>query len=68
MSVYEIVIYSKSEEDKAFVHANCVFDHEAVLSGRCNSSSRVLYLVLFDTSSESKLLWKRIKYKINKVL
>jgi hypothetical protein len=45
-----------SEEGKAFVHANCVFVHEAELSGRSNSSerkrlhSRVLYLVLYDTS------------------
>jgi hypothetical protein len=37
-----------------------VFVHEAELSGRCNSSerkgpySRVLYLVLFDTSFESE--------------
>jgi hypothetical protein len=31
-----IVIYSKSEEGKAFVHANCVFVHEA----RSNSSER----------------------------
>jgi hypothetical protein len=52
--------YSKSEEGKAFVHANCVFVHEAELSGRCNSSerkrpySRVLYLVLFDTSLENE--------------
>jgi hypothetical protein len=74
MSVDEIVIYSKIDEDKAFVHANCVFDHEADLRGRCNSSerkrpySKVLYLVLFDTSLESKLLWKKIKYKINTFL
>jgi hypothetical protein len=27
-----IVIYSKSEEGKAFVHANCVFVHEAELT------------------------------------
>jgi hypothetical protein len=55
-----IVIYSKSKEGKAFVHANCVFVHEVELSGRGNSSerkrpySRVLYLVLFDTSLESE--------------
>jgi hypothetical protein len=52
----KIATYSNSEEGKAFVHANCVF--EAELSGRCNASerkrphSRVLYLVLFDTSLE----------------
>jgi hypothetical protein len=46
-----IVIYSKNEEGKAFVHALC---------GRHNSSeqkrpySRVLYLVLFDTYSQSE--------------
>jgi hypothetical protein len=33
------VIYTKSEEDKAFVHAR-VFVHKAELSGRCNSSER----------------------------
>jgi hypothetical protein len=55
-----VVIYSKTEESKAFVHANCVFVHEAELNGRCNSSkrkrpySRVVYLVLFDTSFESE--------------
>jgi hypothetical protein len=49
--VNEIVIYSKNEEGKAFVHALC---------GRHNSSeqkrpySRVLYLVLFDTSPQSE--------------
>jgi hypothetical protein len=54
MSVYEIVVYSKSEEDKAD------------LSGRCNSRerkrpySRVLYLVWFDTSLESKIQNKQI--------
>jgi hypothetical protein len=54
-----IVIYSKSEAGKAFVHANCMFVHEAELSGRNNSSerkrpySRLLYLVLFDISVES---------------
>jgi hypothetical protein len=51
-----IVIYSKSEEGNAFVHANC----EAKLTGRCNSSerkrpySRMLYLFFFDTSLESE--------------
>jgi hypothetical protein len=51
-----MVIYSTSEEGKFFVHANCVFVHEAELSGQCNASERkrpyfrVLYLVLFDTS------------------
>jgi hypothetical protein len=50
-----LVIYIKNEEGEAFVHANCV-----ELNGRCNSSerkrpySRVLYLVLFDTSLESE--------------
>jgi hypothetical protein len=50
-----LVIYIKNEEGKAFVHANCVEPN-----GRCNSSerkrpySRVLYLVLFDTSLESE--------------
>jgi hypothetical protein len=59
-TLMEIVFYSKSKEGKAFVHANCVFVHEAELNGRCNSSerkrpySRVLYLVLFDTSVESE--------------
>jgi hypothetical protein len=54
--VTRIVIYTKSEEGKAFVHANCVFVHEAQLSGRYSSSERkrsyfrVLYLVFFDTS------------------
>jgi hypothetical protein len=47
-----IVINSKSEESKAFVHPNCLFVHKAELSGRCNSSerkrpySRVLYTSL----------------------
>jgi hypothetical protein len=51
-----IVSYSKSEEGKAFVHANCMFVREVELSGRYNSSeqkwphSRVL--VLFDTFLE----------------
>jgi hypothetical protein len=55
-----IVIYSKNEERKVFAHANCVFAHEAELSGRCNPSERKmpyfpgLYLVLFDTSVESE--------------
>jgi hypothetical protein len=50
-----IVIYTTREEGKAFVHANCMFGHDAQRSGRCNSSeqkrpySRVLYLILFDT-------------------
>jgi hypothetical protein len=30
----EIVIYSKSEKGKAFVHANCMFVHGAELSER----------------------------------
>jgi hypothetical protein len=56
--IVPIVIYSKSEEAKAFVHANC---------GRCSSSerkrpySRVLCLILSDTSSEIEsvsLYWK----------
>jgi hypothetical protein len=41
----KIVIYSKSEEGKAFIHANCV-------SERKRPYSRLLYLVLFDTSLE----------------
>jgi hypothetical protein len=28
---YELVIYNTSEEEKAFVHANCVFVNEAQL-------------------------------------
>jgi hypothetical protein len=54
-----IVIYSKSEIGKAFVHANCMFVHEAELSERNNLSerkrhySRMLYLVLYDISVES---------------
>jgi hypothetical protein len=56
---YEIVIYTTTEEDKAFVHANCMFGHDAQRSGRCNSSeqkrpySRVPYLILFDTRHNS---------------
>jgi hypothetical protein len=56
--------YSKNEEDQAFVHANCMFVHEEELNGQCNSSerkrpySRVLYLVLFDTSLESNFVLK----------
>jgi hypothetical protein len=51
--------YLQYERGKAFVHANCVFVHEAQLRERCNSSerkrpySRVLYLILFDTPVES---------------
>jgi hypothetical protein len=54
-----IVIYTTREEGKAFVHANCMFGHDAQRSGRCNSSeqkrpySRVLYLILFDTRHNS---------------
>jgi hypothetical protein len=57
---YMDIGFKKSEEGKAFVHANCVFVHEAELSVRCNSCerkrsySRVLYLVLLDTSLESE--------------
>jgi hypothetical protein len=64
-----IVIYSKGEDGKAFAHANCVFVHEAELSGRCNSSermrpySRVLYLVLFDTSLENESVTWCSKFK-----
>jgi hypothetical protein len=52
---HKIVIYTMREEGKAFVHANCMFVHDAQRSGGCNSSeqkqpySRVLYLILFDT-------------------
>jgi hypothetical protein len=55
----EIVIYTTREEGKAFVHANCMFGHDAQRSGRCNPSeqkrpySRVLYLVLFETLDTS---------------
>jgi hypothetical protein len=42
-----------SEEGKAFVHANCVF---AITIQVNESGSRVLYLVLFDTSFEIKSL------------
>jgi hypothetical protein len=44
-------IYSKNEEGKAFVHANCVLCNP---SERKRPYSRVLYLVLFDTSLESE--------------
>jgi hypothetical protein len=36
----EIVIYTTREEGKAFVHANCMFGHDAQRSGRCNSRDR----------------------------
>jgi hypothetical protein len=45
----ETVIYSTSEEGKAFVHANCDDARERKLP-----YSGVLYLVLFDTSLESE--------------
>jgi hypothetical protein len=35
----KIVIYSKSEEGKAFVHANCVFVDDAI---QVNESSLIL--------------------------
>jgi hypothetical protein len=59
LMVVEIVIYTTREEGKAYVHANCMFGHDAQRSGRCNSSeqkrpySRVLYLILFDSRHNS---------------
>jgi hypothetical protein len=51
----QIVIYGKSEEGKAFVHANCMFEYtKSNSSERKRLYSRVLYLVLFDTSLESE--------------
>jgi hypothetical protein len=74
--ISNIVIYSKSEEDKAFVHGNCMFVHPAELRGGCNSSERkrpsysqVLYLVLFDTSLEieSVTLYSKFEIKISHI-
>jgi hypothetical protein len=48
----KIATYSNSEEGKAFVHANCVFEAELSASERKRPYSLVLYLVLFDTSLE----------------
>jgi hypothetical protein len=60
----ETVIYSTSEEGKAFVHANCDDARERKLP-----YSGVLYLVLFDTSleSESVTLYSKFEIKINHI-
>jgi hypothetical protein len=35
-----IVIYTTREERKAFVHANCMYGHDAQRSGRCNQVNK----------------------------
>jgi hypothetical protein len=52
-SIKIIVIYTTREEGKAFVHANCMFGHDAQRSGRCNSKWMTKNSVFLMTS------WKR---------
>jgi hypothetical protein len=62
-----VVIYSKSEGGKAFVHADCVVIHEAELSRRCSSSERNLNCIVYSAplrgqtrnSRERKRLYSR---------
>jgi hypothetical protein len=50
--IHIIIIYSKSEEDKAFIHANCVFDDASQVNESGFTLECYMYLVLFDTSLE----------------
>ncbi|KAH0812687.1 hypothetical protein GEV33_010104 [Tenebrio molitor] len=63
---------SKSEEDKAFIHANCVFDDASQVNESGFTLECYMYLVLFDTSLEIEsecsvfLFEKRCAEKLHK--